>query len=119
MYRSFNKGKLPIFIIDGLSSLAKAQPERIEELAHMAKALADPRAMTLVFGIGTSTPNAFNGSEYLSAKQTIYVGYLTQKEADQYAAKLIYPSHPEKEKMIKILQENNANLFGMHPCLHI
>jgi len=113
IYSRLNHGKLPILIIDGAASLARDGSYILDDLAYMAKSLAESRSMVLVFGLldafGTCV---LNSRGYNISKQYIYLSYMGQKEVMMYAEKAIQKNHPLRSLALKAMAEENEKIYG-------
>lgn len=113
IYGKLNKGKLPIFIIDGVSSLARENAAILDDLAYMAKGLAETRSLITVFGLLEAFgPCVLNSRGYNINKQSIYLPYSDQKEVELYAGKAISKNHPLRKEALKAISEENAKIYG-------
>ncbi len=113
IYQRLHKGKLPIFIIDGAASLARDGAYILDDLAYMAKSLAEARAMIVVFGLLEAFgPCVLNSRGYNINKQRIFLNYIGENEASIYVGKAISPKHPLREKVIAAICEDNKKIYG-------
>ena len=113
IYQRFHKGKLPIFIIDGAASLAREGSYILDDLAYMAKSLAESRSMIVVFGLlDAFGPCVINSRGYNINKQRIYFPYAAQKEVMIYAGKAVPKDHPLRDKILKLVAEENEKIYG-------
>eukprot|EP01022_Parablepharisma_sp_SALTPOND_P019855 TRINITY_DN3461_c0_g1_i1.p1 TRINITY_DN3461_c0_g1~~TRINITY_DN3461_c0_g1_i1.p1 ORF type:complete len:791 (-),score=99.29 TRINITY_DN3461_c0_g1_i1:87-2375(-) len=113
IYQKLHKGKLPIFIIDGAASLARDSSYILDDLAYMAKSLAESRSMIVVFGLLEAFgPCVLNSRGYNINKQRIYLPYMDQKEIMIYAEKAIPKKHPLRESILKVIAEENEKIYG-------
>jgi len=113
IYQRLHKQKLPIFIIDGAASLARDGTYILDDLAYMAKSLAETRSMTIVFGLlDAFGPCVLNSRGYNINKQRIYFPYMDQKEVMIYAEKAVPRLHPLREKVLKTFAEENEKIYG-------
>ena len=113
VYQFIHKKRLPILIIDGAASLARESAPILDDLAYMAKSLAESRSLIMVFGLlDAFGPNVLNNSGYNINKQTIYLDYMSQHEVMLYAEKSVPKDHPFKEAILKAVAEENKKIYG-------
>jgi len=113
IYQRIHKGKLPILIIDGAASLARDGAYILDDLAYMAKSLAEARAMIVVFGLlDAFGPCVLNSRGYNINKQRIDLSYINTKELEIYANKIIAKDHPLREHAIKVIIDQNEKIYG-------
>eukprot|EP00831_Metopus_contortus_P081018 TRINITY_DN8421_c0_g2_i1.p1 TRINITY_DN8421_c0_g2~~TRINITY_DN8421_c0_g2_i1.p1 ORF type:complete len:204 (+),score=33.61 TRINITY_DN8421_c0_g2_i1:197-808(+) len=113
IYQRFQKGKLPILMIDGVSSLARDSSHILDDLAYMAKGLAEARSMIIVFGLlDAFGPCVLNSRGYNINRQQIYLDYISQEDAELYAEKCISKSHPLRQKVLEAISTDNQKIFG-------
>eukprot|EP00826_Nyctotherus_ovalis_P035139 TRINITY_DN2989_c0_g1_i9.p1 TRINITY_DN2989_c0_g1~~TRINITY_DN2989_c0_g1_i9.p1 ORF type:complete len:688 (-),score=235.50 TRINITY_DN2989_c0_g1_i9:76-2139(-) len=113
IYQRIHKGKLPILIIDGAASLARDGSYILDDLAYMAKSLAEARAMIVVFGLlDVFGPCVLNSRGYNINKQQINLSYISTKELKIYANKIIPLTHPLRDRAINAIIEQNEKIYG-------
>ena len=113
IYQRLRKNKLPILMLDGVSSLVRDNRQVLDDLAYMAKQLAESRSMTIVFGLlEVYGPCVLNSRGYNSNRQRLYLPYCSQREIETYINKAVSPSHPLRNEVLKVVAEENTKIYG-------
>ena len=113
IYKKLNKGKLPILIIDGVSSLRNNNLYSLDDMAYMAKSLADSRSMIIVFGLlEDSNTHLLNSRGYNISKQRIYLPYINQQEVIAYLNNAIDKNHCLRDSVLSTILNENNKIYG-------
>lgn len=113
IYQALFRGKMPILIIDGVSSLVRDNTCLLDDLAYMAKSLAESRSLTIIFGLlEVFGPCVLNSRGYNINKIRIFLPYATQHEVELYISKAVACDHPLRQEVLKVIAEENEAIYG-------
>lgn len=111
IYKKLTKGKLPVMILDGAGSLGKKGSFVLDDMAYLAKSLADSRSMVTIFGVlEGANPHMLNSRGYNISKQRIYLSYMTHQEVLQYTHKAV--NGELKDEIVKMVDKENKRIYG-------
>eukprot|EP00826_Nyctotherus_ovalis_P035607 TRINITY_DN3070_c0_g1_i1.p1 TRINITY_DN3070_c0_g1~~TRINITY_DN3070_c0_g1_i1.p1 ORF type:complete len:682 (-),score=189.97 TRINITY_DN3070_c0_g1_i1:131-2176(-) len=109
--KRITKGSLPVLVIDGACSLGREGSFVLDDMAYLAKSLADSRSMAIIFGLlEGADPHVLNSRGYNICKQRIYLPYMTHEEVMEYASKGV--DNPLREDILRAISEENKKIYG-------
>lgn len=104
-------GTVPVLIIDGACSLGREGWFVLDDMAYLAKSLADSRSMAVIFGLlEGADPHVLNSRGYNISKQRVYLPYMAHEEVIEYASKGV--DSPLREDILRAISEENKKIYG-------